>query len=81
MNPITINTGANDMMLKAMSWDVNVLPTFDPMTIPSAPGKVTSPAFTKPTNVTVIAVFDWKIALTMNPVNVDFAGVSVVFER
>ena len=65
------------MRFSAMSWDVRVVPMFDPKMIPSDVVNEMIPAFTSPTVMTVVAVLDWTREVTMAPTAVLRAGVRV----
>ena len=53
--PAAITSGAHCDKLKETIWPVIVVPMFAPKTTPTACANVISPAFTKPTTITVVA--------------------------
>ena len=76
-NPIRITMGAKAVRFSAMSWEVSVVPTLAPKMIPSDAAKEMIPAFTSPTVMTVVAVLDWTIDVTIAPTTVPRTGVFV----
>lgn len=58
INPRRIKTGANAVRFSATSRDVRVVPRFAPKIIPSDAAKEITPALTRPTVMTVVAVLD-----------------------
>ena len=49
--------------------EVTVVPMLAPMMTPTAPLRLMSPAFTKPTTMTVVAEEDWITAVITAPTN------------
>jgi hypothetical protein len=54
--------------LKAMSWEVTVVPMLAPRITPTACCRVIRPALTNPISMTVVAEEDWTTAVTRVPV-------------
>ena len=59
---------------------VIVVPIFAPIITPIAWRRVRSPAFTKLTVITVVALEDWMTAVTPSPVATPFRGLEVIEE-
>jgi hypothetical protein len=67
MAPKPIAGRAKSDNLKAISWAVMVVPIFAPIITPTACVRVIRPAFTKLTNMTVVAAELWIIPVTRAP--------------
>jgi len=65
---------------KAINHAVNVVPIFAPIMILMASNKLSIPALTKLTTITVVADDDWMSAAMKTPVNTPFALFDVMVE-
>jgi len=64
-----------------ISHDVTVVPIFDPIITPMDSPNVISPAFTKLTNITVVADDDWIIAVIATPVRIPLNRLDVIADK
>ena len=64
-----------------MSQAVTVVPMFAPIITPIAFARESSPAFTKLTTITVVALEDWIMAVMQSPVSTCLNGVDVIDAR
>ena len=60
---------------------VIVVPIFAPIITPMAWARVSSPALTKPTTITVVALEDWTSAVTPSPESIPLNGLEVIVPR
>ena len=60
---------------------VIVVPMFAPIITPMAWARVSSPALTKPTTITVVALEDWTSAVTPSPESIPLNGLEVIVPR
>lgn len=60
---------------------VKVVPILAPIITLIACLRVRSPAFTKPTTITVVALEDWITAVTPSPVTTPLSGLEVIEAR
>ena len=85
MNPKIINGTENAEMstenLTAVTHAVSVVPIFAPMMMPTACTSVSSPAFTKLTTSTVVALDDCTSAVIPRPVRTRLRGLDVIEVR
>jgi hypothetical protein len=65
--PTATTTGAISVSLKATIWAVTVVPILAPIITPTACIRFISPAFTKPTTITVVALLLWIMAVITAP--------------
>ena len=79
MTPKMINKGARLVMLKEMIQAVMVVPMLAPNIMPKAWLMVMSPAFTKPTAITVTAAEAWMTAVTSIPTSTATSRLLVIF--
>ena len=86
MNPTAIS-GMDSTEMSAvkpsreMIQAVTVVPIFAPIITPTACVRVSSPAFTKLTTITVVALEDWMIAVMLRPVSTLLKGFDVMAAR
>ena len=86
MNPTAINGMERTEMSAVkprseMIHAVTVVPMLAPMITPTAWVRVRSPAFTKLTTITVVALDDWMIAVMPSPVSTLLKGFDVMAAR
>ena len=86
MTPTVIN-GTENTEISALNpkmemiQAVIVVPMLAPMMTPIACASVRSPALTKPTTITVVALEDCMTAVTPRPVRTPLKGFDVIFPR
>ena len=78
-NPPKAKSGADFVIFKATNCPVTVVPILAPIIIPTDWRRLISPAFTKPTVITVVAEEDWIKAVTKIPTKSPFPVDDVSF--
>ncbi len=76
-----MSTAPNAVILKATSWAVMVVPTFEPMMIPRLWPNEIVPALTRPMVTIVVAALDWTRAVTTAPMSAPRIGREVILPR
>ena len=79
--PTNTNNGAIWSNLNATNWAVIVVPILAPIIIPAACAKLISPALTKPTTITVVALLLWITIVTIAPIATPIRRLLVTFSR
>ena len=79
--PANMNNGAISSNLNATNCAVIVVPILAPIITPAACARLISPAFTKPTTITVVALLLWITAVTMAPIPTPNKRLLVTFSR